>query len=274
MRRNSISHMAGNVFGFVLLTSLFVSMAAAQLSEPLQRPKLLGMAYALPDEAEDLDGLTIFDAKGKAISKELLKRITSATEAEDFKYPSHVVERAEKLTPIVMVFDVDTRLTDSGVVAYLTNDGVELPSRSWTFGSNDGILTSFILPPDDWQQWPENTEVKIRFADKNPEVVDTFEGELKERVNLVDGCFLDLSSLGFVRFGSPKTDRTVYFIPQLQTEDGQSIELNTFEVQVNNGIDYICRVSGHLPSTNIKMELLEKTFSYETIGEIVLPPSK
>ena len=134
---------------------------------------------------------SFLDAKGVRVTDTLAKRIKSRTKTADFKYPSHVVERSENLKPIVMVFSVDTRLTDSGVVAYLlSSKEPETPSRSWMTGSNDGILTSFVMAPNDWDEWPEDTQLEIRFADENPQVVDHFEGEVDKKIELAGGIFL------------------------------------------------------------------------------------
>ena len=268
----------------VVVVSMSPKAHAIQESEPIVRPTLAAIASMLPEDAEDLNELKCFKSDGQPVDAATMRQFKLRLKVKDFQYPDHVHERPDGLAPIILVFSVDTRLIDSGVLPYLIIDGEELPARSYKLKDNEGFLNAIILPPKDLKEWPETSELRVRYADKNPQIVKEYSGPFTGKVDLVDGTYCQVTD----RFGIPcfafsrpyveDPQPTRFLEPAIYFHDDSLLKVQTVNIEM---------VGDPMTSKNLvqvfepcsaddikKITVTEKTFIFEEFGEIRLQPKK
>ena len=273
-----------DLFGWVLLLVIAIPTGQAfaiQESEPIEKPELVAIASLLPDDAPDLSELECFAPNGEPIDAETMKRFQARLEPKHFQYEDHVTERVEHLNPIFMVFNVDTRLTDSGVVPYLEFDGLEVPARSYHTGANAGYLTAIITGSDKVKEWPESCELTIRYADKNPEVVKEFTGPVAGKTELVDVLYCEMTdrmglpSLLIARPFPSKAKPTEYYSTVVRLQDDTILKPAYVQTQSDmvNGQErrMIAEITEPVVAGDIKkITVTKSTFVFEEYGSVRL----
>ena len=96
---------------------------------------------------------------------------------------------------------------------------------------------------------PEDTQLEIRFADENPQVVDHFEGEVDKKIELAGGFFCDWVTRGGIRqlrVGKPipkkAVNKIVYLQEVVESVDGEKVEFTTVEIlQTEAAGELLCK---------------------------------
>lgn len=100
----------------------------------------------------------------------------------------------DQLHPLILIFKVDARATNSPVMPTLLNASGTRPSRGGSQNEpRTGLIVSSIAPSQrDLLIWPEQGTVEVRYPVENPTVVKTHEGPPQGRIDVALGVTWEL----------------------------------------------------------------------------------
>ena len=181
--------------GFLAAFIFTVPVLTAQESEPIEVPELVALAWTVVSDTPTMNDVRFWDPAGKEITGEARHELLASLDVNSFQPAIPWQPQDGSLRPLLLVFSVDTRISNAGVLPEFTfADGRTMVSNSWEIMATNNYVVSSLGPGTRFTDWPAEAALEIRYSPGDPETIRHITENVDQKLELDDGLTSEFRS--------------------------------------------------------------------------------